>query len=236
MEYQWSINDKNTTFAIGGGYADDTVDPTDQDIEKDRESASLFVGVTQVLDSKSLIQTNLSLTRDTGFLTDPYKLTLIEDTISQENRPDDRNKGALLVRYIRHVGDDASAHLSYRFYGDDWSMSAHTVEGAWYQNFSNDWLVSPSIRYYTQHKADFYAPYFTHTRSGGNYSSDYRLASFGSVMAGLKIEKTFNKNTKLDLRAEYYTRRGDLKFTGDYSIEDESLESYAITFGLHHTF
>jgi hypothetical protein len=235
-EYQWSINDKNTTFALGAGYADDTVEPTDQDLEKDRDSASLFGGITQVLDSKSLIQTNVSFVHDSGYLTDPYKLALVEDAIIQESRPDDRNKGVLLVRYIRHIGDDAAAHLSYRFYGDDWSMSAHTVEGTWHQEFSNGWMVSPGIRYYTQHKADFYAPFFNHTPGNGNYSSDYRLASFGSVMAGVKVEKNFSKSTKVDLRAEYYTRRGDLKFSGDYSIEDDSLESYAITFGLHHTF
>ena len=133
-------------------------------------------------------------------------------------------------------GSGAAAHLSYRYYLDDWSISAHTVETAWYQTLPDGWLVKPAIRYYSQHKADFYAPYFTQARSDGFHSSDYRLASYGSVLAGFKIEKQFGKHTKLDFNAEYYTRRGDLKLTGKYSIEDEPLSSYALTIGFHHTF
>lgn len=98
------------------------------------------------------------------------------------------------------------------------------------------WLLTPSLRYYDQGKAFFYAPYFTATRDDGIYSSDYRLAGFGSVLLGLKIEKPFSKTTRLNFNAEYYTRRGDLKLIGDYSVDPEPLVSYAFTFGLRHIF
>ena len=39
----------------------------------------------------------------------------------------------------------------------------------------------PSLRYYTQSQADFYAPYYISERSDGYYSSDYRLSPYGAL-------------------------------------------------------
>lgn len=237
VEYQWDANDNNTTYSFGGGYASETVGATGQDLSEDKKGTSLFGGVTQVLDAKSLLQLNLSFAVESGYLSDPYKLTEVEGSILSENRPDERLQTAFLVRYIKFVeGEDASLHLSYRYFSDDWGIKAHTLETTWNQELPNSWLLSPNLRYYSQQKADFYQPFFTSTRVDGIYSSDYRLASFGSILAGVKIEKTFDNNTSLNANFEYYTRRGDLKLFGEHSIDPEPLDSFMITFGVRHTF
>lgn len=235
-EYQWDRNNNNTTYSIGAGYADDTVSATGQDLDEDKESKSLFAGVTQVLDAHSLLQLNLSLAEETGYLSDPYKLVLVDTTIVSDNRPRLREQTAFLMRYIKYIEEGASLHLAYRYYDDDWGIEAHTLETTWNQELSDNWLFSSNLRYYQQEKADFYAPFFAATRADGIYSSDFRLASYGSVLVGFKLEKTFSSNTSLDVSIEYYTRRGDLKISGDYSTDPEHLTSTMVTFGISHTF
>ena len=97
-----------------------------------------------------------------GFLSDPYKLVSIAGSNFADRRPDSRNQIALMGRYRRHFsGVGGSLHLDYGFYVDDWGIDAHTLELAWYQSLFGDVLtIVPSVRYYTQSQADFYAPFF----------------------------------------------------------------------------
>ena len=190
-----------------------------------------------MLDRRSLLQVNVSLAEESGYLSDPYKLTLVEGSILQDNRPNERQQAALLTRYIRYFGEaSGSMHLSYRYYHDNWSIDSHTLEASWNQEFSQSWLLTPSLRYYSQDKAYFYQPFFTQARDDDIHSSDYRLASFGSIMVGIKVEKSFSRTTNLNFNVEYYQRNGELKLGGDHSVDPEPLKSYAITFGIKHTF
>jgi len=236
FQYEWDINDKNTTFSVGAGFTDDQVWAEGQDTKNDKEGKSAFVGVTQVLSAKSLLQVNLSFAEESGFLSDPYKLVQVQDSILADTRPNDRAMLAGLVRYIRKTGSDSAIHLSYRLFSDDWSIQSHTFEASWFTELSNDWLLNPSLRYYSQDAAEFYEPYFVDLRNDGYYSSDFRLASYGSVMAGLNIGKTISGNARFDLGLEYYSRRGDLKLSGEHSLDPEPLSSYVITLGIKYTF
>lgn len=236
FQYEWDINNKNTTLVIGAGFADDQVWAEGQSFKNDRDGSSMFIGVTQILNATSLVQANLSFATESGFLNDPYKLVQVQDSIVADARPDEHAMVAGLLRYIRKVGNDSSIHLTYRLFDDDWSIQSHTVEASWYSNFSNDWMLNPRIRYYTQDAAEFYGAYFVNLRDDGYYSSDFRLASYGSIMAGLTIGKTIAGNTRVDLGLEYYSRDGEYKMTGEYSLDPEPLSGYLVTLGIKHTF
>jgi hypothetical protein len=237
LEYQWDDNAKNTSYALATGFANDKVGATNQNLDVDKKGKSLFAGVTQVLDAQSLLQLNLSFAKESGYLSDPYKLTYVNNAILPDNRPDSRLQKSIVIRYIRHADEiNGSLHLDYRYYQDDWSIESHTMGIAWNQQLNPSWLIVPSFRYYFQKSAYFYAPYFTETRSDGIYSSDYRLASFGSILVGFKVENGYSNNLKINFNAEYYARRGELKLTGDYSVDPEPLTSYVFTFGLNYTF
>lgn len=236
LQYEWDVNDKNTTLVVGAGFADDQVWAEGQELKNDRDGTSAFIGVTQVLDANSLFQANLSFAAESGFLSDPYKLVQVQDSILTDSRPDDRSSVAGLLRYIRKTGADSAIHLTYRLFDDDWDVRSHTFEASWFRELPNDWLLNPSLRYYTQDSAEFYEPYFVEIRDDGFYSSDFRLASYGSIMAGLKIGKKLSNGTSFDLGLEYYTRRGDLKLSGEHSLDPEPLSSYVISLGIKHTF
>lgn len=235
-QYELELNGGNSTVAFGAGFADDQVWATGADIKNDKQGSSAFVGLTQVLTTKSLMQFNLSFANESGFLSDPYKLVQIQDTIANDARPDDRTQTSALARYIRHMGDGFSLRLAYRYFQDDWDVQSHTLEAAWYQETKSGWLINPGIRYYTQEKARFYEPYFVDLRSDGYYTSDFRLASYGSVKVGLKLGKTIFEAARLSLAFDYYERRGELKLGGEHSIDPEPLNSYVVTLGINYNF
>lgn len=236
-EYQWAINKKNTTFSSGVGLSKDSVGATGQTLDEDKESASVFFGVTQVMNKNSLMQVNLSRAVETGYLSDPYKLALVESAIVQDNRPDRRELTALLVRHVQYFKNTpGSLNVSYRYFQDSWSIKAHTMEAAFNYEYGDSWLLTPNLRYYMQSKAYFYEPYFNQVRADGIYSSDYRLASFGSVLVGFKAEKKFNRRTKMNFNMDYYLRDGELKLVGDYSVDPSPLKSTSLSIGVRYLF
>ncbi len=187
----------------------------------DKTTHQGIVGVTQILDKDSLLQANLTYTYSQGYLSDPYKVVytpwvttpypFYSDAggYSHDTRPTNRNQVAILTRYVRHFSklNSAAVHLDYRFYADTWGVIAHTFEATWIQPIWQDWKISPTVRYYTQGSADFYQPYFLTPRADGYYSSDYRLAQFGSLGGGLQLSKEFFDQLTLGFGVDFYERR-----------------------------
>lgn len=144
----------------------------------EREDWAGRVGVTQIINRGALLEAGLSFTNSTGYLANPYKVVeaLFIDPDQQflapegayyvtmaalmERRPDERNQGALDLRYVQHIGaTDAALHLDYRYFQDDWGISAHTFAAEWAQPLGHGWRLTPRVRYYSQSAADFYTPY-----------------------------------------------------------------------------
>ncbi|HEX4506457.1 MAG TPA: DUF3570 domain-containing protein [Alphaproteobacteria bacterium] len=140
-----------------------------------RHDIAADIGVTQILDRDSLLSGTFSYTHDSGYLSDPYKATLlafeaphqppgvgivlVEQALEQ--RPTVRNQFNFDARFIQYIaGTDAALHVDYKFFHDDWGIDAHALELNWYQPLGDGWMVVPGLRYYTQSAADFYKPFF----------------------------------------------------------------------------
>ncbi len=182
---EWTFNDELTTVSAGASYSSDVIEPSDAAIfgrvaREERRTRSVSVGVAQVLDRNSAVYAGLGFTDHRGYLTDPYKL--------RDTRPDGRFERALSVRYRRFLpGRDGAVHLDYRFYDDDWGISAHTLHTSWYQNAGARFQVVPNVRYYSQSAADFYLPVDNFLLPVDvSQSSDFRLSAYGAVTVGLK--------------------------------------------------
>lgn len=217
------------SLGYGLSYADDTLDPSDA-IENGRiehaskSTASAFASLSWILDKSSVLQAGLQLTHHDGFLSDPYKLVLVDSDIVADARPGNRLQSAAIVRYRRTFADaDAALHADYRYVHDSWSIDSHTVEISWYQSLGHDWRLVPSVRYYSQSAADFYAPFFADD-NGGHASSDYRLSAYGAVSARLNLRKRFGA-WELSIGAERYRSDEDLKL-GSSSEAAPGLVSY----------
>jgi hypothetical protein len=211
LDLRRELNEKHTTLAAGYSFAADTFSPLNQpDFRGDKDTHQWLLGFTQVLSRTALLQVNLTHGYNQGYLSDPYKSVYVFQTNEAvpEVRPGSRRQWGLLTRYVRYLPDfGAALHLDYRYSTDDWGLRAHTLEVAWIQELAPDWELVPRLRYYTQGEADFYYNYLTAMPDGGHYSSDYRLAGFGAVSAGLKLSREWRDGLRIDLGAEFYDRK-----------------------------
>lgn len=236
LEGSLGLNQGLTTLEAGIGYNDNTIEPIDaQKFQRANEyhsdSVTMFVGFSQVLNRRTTFQTSVSLTEASGFLSDPYKWVYVNNTLKPDSRPRRRRKGTLLVRLRRFVSSlKAALHLDYRYYSDDWGIRAHTLTISWYQSLPGGWQISPTLRYYSQSQANFYAPYFAEVPENFLYSSDYRLSPFGAVSGRIRIHKRFGA---LMLGLSYQVYESDAALAlGQVSVANPGLvdfESYGAT-------
>ncbi len=161
-------------------------------------------------------------------------LEAVGPDLFREKRPDERHQWTVSAGINQYIPSlDASLHFDYRYYMDSWDINSHTFEFSWFQNLPQGITVTPSIRYYSQSSADFFAPYFLAPRADGNYSSDYRLSGFGKLSGGISISKQFAKGVRLDAGIEYFSHRGSLKLGGNGVDSYADIDSYLISGSLN---
>jgi len=187
------VMDKNATWNLGFTYSTDSIEPTDADEfitrvdSASKESITLDFGISQILHRSAILKGSLSYKNSEGFLSDPYKMAFVGNGVRADARPSERNQVALMLRYRQHIAAlAASLHLDYRFGIDDWDLTSHTFDLAWHQSLWDRFSLVPSLRYYTQSQAFFYAPFYDFARPDGFHSSDYRLAPYGAFRYGLR--------------------------------------------------
>lgn len=247
FDLRQELNNKLTTVAFGYGYSSDVVSPTHQDWSKDKRSHQFLAGLTQVLGKNTLWQGNLTYSFSDGYLTDPYKyvwslknLNYPNYNIPHEKRPSEHHQWAVLNRVIQYFPDlnGAALHGDYRYFVDDWGVHAHTLELGWIQPIAGGWKIEPKIRYYSQDQASFYHDFFWDISNAKAYSSDYRLADFGAISAGVKIRKELFHN-RLDLHAgfDYYKREANMAIGGgDKHGDFADYEFFVYTAGVNIKF
>jgi hypothetical protein len=265
------LNNKLTTLNFGASVAFDVIHPSpsgytsapynaDSNFFGHKTSQQYLLGISQVLDKDSLIQSNMTFGLHTGFLTDPYKQVGIDFGPGfvfpiGEKRPRERFEWAWLTQYVRHFEqfNHAAMHADYRFSTNDWGVNAHTFELSWHQPVFDGWQLIPRIRYYSQDRADFYKPIFNAAlldsdpqgnptlRGLSAYSSDYRLAGFGTISSGIKLSKEFEAlqpftQLKLQVGYEYYTHKAGYEIGGNNRGSFADFSYYLVTAGFNLKF
>jgi len=198
-----SFFDKNTTFSFSVAGSYDWIEPNNPNLSLarpsagERWSADLFAGLSQILTRASIVQVTANYKHSDGYLSDPYKAIRgigPSDGIISDRRPDQKEQGSIMLRYRHHFEmtdwTSASLHGDYRFYADDWSVTSHTFELGWHQNFLGWITLTPGARYYSQSKADFYdtlLPAGASEDDPGDRSSDYRLSPYGAISWKVKL-------------------------------------------------
>ncbi len=194
------FNQKNTTLLFGGAYTHDKITPANGVPADTKDTVDAIVGLTQLLDPRTVLTIDLSLGYSRGLLSDPYKVVELNGQLVPEQRPDSKNKQIVflsLAHYFPAV--HGSVEGSYRYYVDSFGIDAHTVDLAWFQKLGRRWTLRPLVRFYSQSAADFYAVRFT--GSPAAYSSDYRVSALNSLGYGLKL--VFVPNARIQFDAEY---------------------------------
>ena len=226
--------DGMNTFSWGASYSHDEIEPTDAQLydrvtRATRESASAATGFTRVLNRNALIQTGVSLTRHSGYLSDPYKLVWVNEDVISDSRPDERLMWTWTARFRQYMErSKAALQVDFRYFGDDWGTRSDTLEVGWHQPAGSGWEITPSLRYYTQLAPDFYGPVFDTRPNDGNWSSDYRLATFGALSYSLNATLR-REEWSAAITAEYYDSQENLALFGTPQDTPALLDFWRIT-------
>lgn len=222
----WSP-DKNTVLLVGMNTNHNSISSTNNPLlDETMKDYGAIVGVTQILDRESLVQSNVSLEIQDGYLDDPYKLG--------DNRPSSRDRFAWLTRYVKYIeSSDAALHFDYRFYTDSWHLLSHTFDFNWYQPVGEDgsWIIRPHVRYYSQRKADFYNDLEpVDVADDVFYSADQRLSSFGSLTFGLGLSHDLGDGYLISASYDFVlTKSGWALTNGSPDIDDLYLSYFSIS-------
>lgn len=134
-----------------------------------------------------------------------------------ESLPDTRMKLPIGLRINYFAGDRFIFRTYYRYYHDNWGLSAHTANEEISYKVSPFTSVTAFYRYYTQSAIDYFADYGVHKTSDKYYTSNYDLSAFNSHFFGAGIRLVPPKGVfalehfnMLEIRYGHYTKTTDL--------------------------
>lgn len=210
-----------------------------------RNSFALSLGFSQILSRNLQISFFLDIINQQGLLSTPYQRVYFADkenyfignassineyTSSKnigvyqladdvERLPASRLKIPIGARLNYYLNEFLSLRSYYRYYQDNWGLKAHTMSLELPIKLGSKFTLYPNYRYYTQQRADYFAPFETHVSTEQYYTSDYDLSSFESnsigfgisykdIFTSFKIGSLGLKN--IDLRYQNYQRNDGL--------------------------
>ncbi len=196
-----------STLHGGIGITRDQIDPVGTNDSFTKSSDSYSIGWTQILGPRDLVDFSFGLDKLNGYLTDPYKrVTLDPNTSVPEVRPDTRSRKSAVIKFGHYFTTRGALKTSYRYYWDDWSIRAHTIDLTFDQRVGDKVIVTPRLRYYRQSAAEFFGYEFSTPQP--YMSGDYRLSSFWSWLAGIGLTVEVSDRVSVMFEATYADQTG----------------------------
>ena len=169
---------------------------------------------SQIINQRFQLMLLADVVQQTGYLSLPFHRVYFKDgSVHQEKLPNNRFKIPLGLRANYFLGDNVVIRTYYRFYTDNWGVTAHTAEMELPVKINAFFSISPFYRYYTQTAAKYFAPYQSHTIADQYYNSNYDLSKFNSNFYGAGIRFAPPKGilglqrlSMLELRYGHYSK------------------------------
>jgi hypothetical protein len=149
-----------------------------------------------------------------GYLGLPFhRVYFTDNSVHVENLPDTRMKIPLGFRASYFLGDKIILKAFYRYYHDDWGLSAHTIDLEAPVKITPFLSITPFYRFYKQTAVNYFAPYQIHKATDPYYTSNYDLSAFSSNFYGAGFRIAPPKGVfgiqhlgMLELRYGHYTK------------------------------
>jgi hypothetical protein len=221
-----------TTVSLGFTRSADEVrrayDPAFQDQAKHWQYR---FGLTQILTPRWLASANFEAISDAGFLGSPYRAARVFGATVPERVPRTRSSRAIKLRSLYDFGEGAARtalRVEYRYYWDNWDITAHTLELGAARYVLAGWLAEASWRYYAQDKALFYSD---NAQSETLYVSRNRqLGTFKSNAVVAKATYTFGGSwARFDTKFTGSLERKQFKFSDFTDVRTGGLYSHNAT-------
>jgi hypothetical protein len=183
-----------------------------------RNTFSGSLSYAQVVNKNLQVMLVADVISQSGYLSLPFHRVYFSDnSVHQEHLPNTRLKIPLAFRASYFLGDNVIIRAYYRYYSDDWKLTAHTADLEVPVKLSPFCSVSPFYRYYSQSAIKYFNGYKAHTAADEFYTSNYDLSKFNSSFYGVGIKltplkgvfgiKSFNT---IELRYGHYNRTTQL--------------------------
>ena len=175
-----------------------------------------FLAGSQIINERLQMQLILDLTYQRGFLSMPFhRVYFTDQSLKTELLPNSRFKIPIGIRANYFIGDRFILRSFYRFYHDDWGLTANTAELETVVKLNPLLSVSPFYRFYHQNGIHYFAPYVEHLLTDQYYSSNYDLSSFTSHYIGTGLRWMLLKKLiglkQIELRYGHYFRTNSLQ-------------------------
>ncbi|MDE3234961.1 MAG: DUF3570 domain-containing protein [Bacteroidota bacterium] len=171
----------------------------------------------QVVNKRMQVSVMTDLVGQSGYLGLPFHRVYFSDgTVHVENLPDIRLKLPIGFRLNYFAGDKVVIRTYYRFYTDDWGLTAHTADVEVPFKVTPFFSISPFYRYYIQTAAKYFAPYAAHTSADQYYTSNYAYSALTSHFFGTGMRLSppdgimGTKLSTLELRFGHYIQSTNL--------------------------
>lgn len=156
-----------------------------------RNTFAASLGYSQIVNQNLQLIFLADVIAQQGYLSLPFHRVYFNDgSVHQERLPDSRLKIPLAVRASYFLGDNVIIRAYYRYYTDDWKLSAHTADIEIPIKLSAFFSVSPFYRYYTQSAARYFKAWDAHDGSQQFYTSNFDLSGFDSNFLGMGFKYT----------------------------------------------
>ncbi|WP_209319802.1 DUF3570 domain-containing protein [Ancylomarina longa] len=168
-----------------------------------RTTMKLGLSYSQVFGKRLQALFSAELVSQTGLLSTPFHRVFFDDAFAfadnksalrslshVEMLDDNRLKIPISMRWSYYLNDFMRVKAFYRFYTDNWGITAHTASIELPMMISSSFIVSPFYRYHTQTAADDFFEFGTVSVSNTPqfYTSDHDLSDFNSHKVGLGLQ------------------------------------------------
>ena len=191
-----------STLSLGYVKGQDDVGKINNDFSEDAERDIYKIGLSQILTKNSLLDFNLEMITDKGYLNNPYRsYRFLLDSSNPsagfgnatEVYPETRTSYAIAMRALYYLPYRAALKAEYRYFNDSWGISAHTYELAYVHPLSTRWTIEGRYRYYSQTQADFYKDLFPFQDAEKYMGRDKELSTFSDFTVGGGITYEFGQ-------------------------------------------
>jgi hypothetical protein len=179
---------KNVNLDVGYGFSHNRVGRAqDPNFLEQLQTHSAELGVSQVIDRRSLLALRYTFVASLGYQSSPYRYVTTRDGMFStiETHPDQRLRHALTTSGLRYLTRGIGVEASYRFYGDDWGVLSHTTSAGFRFEPLESLQIRVRGRFYYQVASDFWRESYQDALS--YMSLDRELSTFWDTGGGVKV-------------------------------------------------
>lgn len=172
-----NLFEDTTTVTVSGQRQNDAIMARGNNFEDTLDTWRGAINLTQLVTPFLVVGGSFEAQFLDGYTENPYR---------SEEHPRTRERFAVggWASY-RFSGPGTSIRVGYRYYWDDWSLEAHTVDLQVFQRVTRDLEVVPQIRLHGQSGVDFFRQF---QETGTTFrTSDPKLMGLGTTGVGLRV-------------------------------------------------